>query len=181
MPYATDESGFHPLRGVVRTFGVLLLVYAILREQLLGIDLKVRWGISKGTVAAVFIAVFFVASEAAQQFLGAALQNEYVGIFAAGMLVFALAPLSRAADRIAEKAVPAPAGLPANPPAAARAPRQGAADPEASYRHALRWALRDGSLDAAEERHLVVLAEHLGIPPSRAYALRDEAASEVDR
>lgn len=34
-------------------------------------------------------------------------------------------------------------------------------------------------LDAREERHLVILAEHLDIAASRAFELRDEVASEV--
>ncbi|HVM45125.1 MAG TPA: hypothetical protein VM582_04250, partial [Candidatus Thermoplasmatota archaeon] len=91
------DFGFSPMNGIMRTVGILLLVYAIVRHQLLGIDVKVRWGISKSTVAAVFIAVFFVASEAAQQFFGDSLGSTYVGIAAAGALVFAMAPLQRAA------------------------------------------------------------------------------------
>ncbi|MGQ0536474.1 MAG: hypothetical protein ACT4PT_10420, partial [Methanobacteriota archaeon] len=83
--------------GVARVVAVALLSYAILRHQLLGLDVKVRFAISKSTVAAVFIAVFFVASEAAQQFFGETLGSSYVGILAAGTLVFAIAPLSRLA------------------------------------------------------------------------------------
>jgi hypothetical protein len=152
-----------------RLLGALVLGYAVLRGLLEGLDLKVRFAISKSTLAAVFIAVFFVASEAAQQFLGAALQNEYVGILAAGMLVFAIAPLSRVADRIAETAVPLGHGTGTIRLKA----------PEAAYVAALRAAARDGVFSRREERHLAEAAEHLGIGPKRALELREHVEREA--
>ncbi|MGQ0535207.1 MAG: hypothetical protein ACT4PT_03955, partial [Methanobacteriota archaeon] len=45
---------------------------------------------------------------------------------------------------------------------------------EERYAQAVRWALVDRTLTAAEERSLVLLAEDLGIPASKAYAIRDD-------
>ncbi len=42
------------------------------------------------------------------------------------------------------------------------------------YREVVRIALRDGRIEPDEERHLVVVAAKLGLPPERAYAIRDE-------
>ncbi|HVL46938.1 MAG TPA: hypothetical protein VM889_00095 [Candidatus Thermoplasmatota archaeon] len=154
-----------PLAFAARGWAVAVLSYGILRHQLLGFDVKVRWTISKSTVAAVFIAVFFVASEAAQQFLGETLGSTYVGIAAAGALVFALAPLQRAAERLAERAVPV-----AEPAPAAAAP--GAE--EETYRVTVRKYLADGMITRAEEGHLARLATRLGIEAERAHDLRHE-------
>jgi hypothetical protein len=148
--------------------GALVLGYAVLRGLIEGLDLKVRFAVSKTSIAAVFVAVFFVASEGAQQFLGTAAQNEYVGIAATGMLVFAFAPLSRLADRIAEVAVPAVEGA---------GPLRLTA-PEAAFLAAMRAAARDGTITRREEKHLAEAAEHLRIGPRRALELRERVEAE---
>ncbi|MBI4392317.1 MAG: hypothetical protein HY556_00770 [Euryarchaeota archaeon] len=156
--------------GLLALGTVAILTYAIVRHQVLGIDVKLRFAISKSTVAAVFIAVFFVASEAAQQFFGEAFQSNYVGILAAGALVFAIAPLSRLADRIAEKAVPVPTA----PPEPTGLPFR-----EKLYRDAARYALRDGTMTRIEELHLAQLAAELGLRADRAVELRHEIEEEM--
>lgn len=148
--------------------GALLLGFAILRGQIDGLDVKVRFAVSRSTVAAVFVAVFFVVSEAAQQYFGETTGSMYLGIGAAGALVFAIAPLQRAAERLAEKAVPA--SLPSDLSAVDRN--------EATYRRAVRWALRDEMLAQDEERDLVLIAAGLGITPARAFEIRDELERE---
>ncbi|MGQ0535208.1 MAG: hypothetical protein ACT4PT_03960 [Methanobacteriota archaeon] len=156
--------------GLARTAGVLLLAYAVVRHQLLGIDVKLRFAISKSTVAAVFIAVFFVASEAAQQFFGERSGSQYLGIVAAGALVFAIAPLSRLADRIAERAVP----VAASPAAVATTSKA-----EVVYKAALRAALRDGVLTRREERHLAEIVRELAIDPVQAHDWRVAVEKET--
>lgn len=153
-----------------RLMGGLLLAYAVLRGHLEGLDLKARFAISRSTVAAVFIAVFFIASEAAQQYLGDTTGSTYLGIAAAGALVFAIAPLQRAAERLAEKAVPKPA--------ADASMRLAQAD--AAYVAALRAAARDGTLSRREEHHLADVAENLGIGPKRALELREHFEQQPD-
>lgn len=161
---AASAGGF----GVSRMVAVLILAYAIVRHQLLGIDVKIRWTISRSALASVFIAVFFVASEAAQEFFGDALGSQYVGIIAAGLLVFALAPLSRLADRLAEKAIPVDG-----------ADAQGAGSSAvAGYAAAVRAAMRDGALTRREEMHLADVAENLGIGHRQALEIRGQVEKE---
>ncbi|HVL49013.1 MAG TPA: hypothetical protein VM889_10690 [Candidatus Thermoplasmatota archaeon] len=171
--------------GLSRIAGVLLLAWAILRGLIPGVDAKVRWGISKSTLAAAFIGVFFVASEAAQEFFGETLGSAYVGIAAAGALVFAMAPLQRLAEHVAATAVPSTRAVPVEAPASATSgmsPAESAlasssgtlAEREAAYRRAVAWALRDGALSRAEERQLLEIGHFLGLPPLRAAAILDE-------
>jgi hypothetical protein len=84
---------------------VLLVSYGVLTTQLFDIDLKIRWTVRQSTVAAAFVAVFFLVSEGVQTFLSAQLGN-FLGVAAAALLVFFIAPLRRVADRVADFAVP---------------------------------------------------------------------------
>lgn len=152
--------------------GTLVLGYGVLRGQIEGLDLKVRFAISKSTVAGIFIAVFFLASEGAQLFFGQG--NEIVGLIAAGALVFAMSPLQRAADRLAERAVPMAIPAPASPSIVPTPER------ETVYRDALRLALRGRRISRAEESQLHRLAEALGIRPGRAHEMLAEVEREVE-
>ena len=84
---------------------VPIIAYGILRTQLFDIDLRIRWTIKQSTVASVFIAVMFVVSEGASQFLSDEL-GAVTGLLAAGVLMFFLAPLQRFAERVASTAMP---------------------------------------------------------------------------
>ena len=160
-------------QGVWQLALPVLLGWAILRHQLFGLDVKVRWTLSRGTVAAAFIAIFFVASEGAQLLLGQ--ENPYVGLMAAGALVFAIAPLQRAADRLAERAVPVESPAPAS---TAGAPRDdGGRD---AYRVLLRRFVADGRISRDEERALARTAERFGLSHEETVALRHEVEDEID-
>jgi hypothetical protein len=84
---------------------VCLMVYGIVSAHLFDIDLKIKWTLERGTIAAIFIAVFFMVSEGASAFLSEQL-GSLVGIIATGGLVFALAPLQRVAEKLANQAMP---------------------------------------------------------------------------
>lgn len=157
-------------QGAARTASVLLIAYAILKHQLFGIDVRVRWGISKSTLAGVFIAVFFIASETAQEFFGETLGSQYVGILAAGALVFAIAPLSRVADRLAEKAVPLTS--PATKGSGGRA---------STYKRQVELAWADGRLGRKERVMLRELRDALGLDAATADALERDAENEKRR
>lgn len=92
--------------GTGRFLAALALSYAILRHQFLGLGVRVKWTIKQSTVAAAFVAVFFVISEAAATVLGDTTGSQYWGIAGAGLLVFAIAPLQRLAERLSDKALP---------------------------------------------------------------------------
>lgn len=155
--------------GVARLVMTFLLANAILRQQLFGLEAKLRFAISKSTIAAVFIAVFFIASEVAQQFFSERTSSTYIGIGIAGTLVFAMAPLQRVAEKLAAKAVP---GAPST------SVQVGMAS-ENAYRRAVRLALRDRDLSTKEERELVLLAHDLGLTPAQAFAIRDDVVREA--
>ncbi|HUR68917.1 MAG TPA: hypothetical protein VM370_06690 [Candidatus Thermoplasmatota archaeon] len=129
-----------------------LLVYAMLQYQLLGIDLKIKWTLQRGTVAAVFVAVFFVVAEVAQNYLSTNL-GWLAGGVAAGFLVFALRPLERAASTLANAAMPRVADTEQY-----RLERR-----RDIYKAAVESATDDGQLTAKERAMLATLADELGL------------------
>lgn len=144
----------------------MVLAYAILRHQLFGIELRIKWTIRRGTVAAAFVAVFFVASEAAQRvFEGVA--GPVAGLAAAGLLVFALAPLQRLADRLANGAMPR-----VHDSEEYRTVRK-----RELYRAAVESALQDGIVTERERDVLATMAEGLGLGPVEARAIERDAAA----
>lgn len=160
--------------GVARILAILILSFAVLRHQILGIDVKVRFAISKSTVAAVFIAVFFIASEAAQQFFGKTSGSTYIGIGIAGTLVFAMAPLQRAAEKLAARAVPV-----TDSSGSSGAGAKVHDDREEMYRDAVEFALRDRKVTREEEVRLFRLARGLQLTPDRAHAILLEVERET--
>jgi hypothetical protein len=83
-----------------------LTAYGIAVYHLFDIELRLKWTLERGTMAAAFIAVFFVVSEGAATILSDRL-GTLAGLLATGLLVFALAPLQRSAERLANAALPA--------------------------------------------------------------------------
>lgn len=163
--YATSQ-GLVPRSTGVATVDVLfpaLIVYGVLRHELFGLDVKVRLAVRQSTIAASFIAVFFVVSEGAAAFFESSSNSAFLGIAAAGLLVFALAPLQRLAERVATSAVPEdPSALPAT-----------SNERHALFRDAVALALRDGSIDRDEERDLLRMAGRLGLSNEEAFRLID--------
>jgi len=153
------------LSGVVSILFGAIPAYALARHRLFDIDVRLRWGLSRGAVAGVILAAFFVVSQLAEAYF-----SDEVGGFAGaaivGLLLFSITPLQRAAERFASAAVPG-----RTPAEASRGSTRLAED---AYRRALRLALRDRVLTRDEERELALLAHDLGLPPARAFALRDE-------
>ena len=150
------------LLGIWRIIGWSLLVYAILRADLLGVPLP-HFAVNRGAVAAGSLAVLFIVAQVMQNFFSA----EYgllTGGVIAGAFLFAASPVQRAFESMGEHKSPR-----------GRGKRVQAED---SYRAALRFALKDQKLTKEEERSLVLLAHDLGIAPPRAYELRDEIARE---
>ena len=82
-----------------------LIAYGILRTQLFDIDLRIRWTIKQSTVAAVFVAIFYLVSEGADRMLSSELGN-VLGLLATALIVFFLVPLQQFAERVASVAMP---------------------------------------------------------------------------
>lgn len=140
---------------------VPLLVYGILKSQLFDIDLKIKWTLRRGTVAAIFLAVFFAASEGAAAFFESRTGSTLAGIGAAALLVFIIAPLQRAADRLADAAMPR---VQATPTYVAFRRME-------VYRAALEGAMQDGEVTEREREMLRRLRASLSVPEEDAQAL----------
>lgn len=84
---------------------VPLIAYGILRTQLFDVDLRIKWTIRQSTVAAIFVAVFYLVTEGADRLFEAEL-GSWAGLLASAMLLFFLAPLQRFAERFAGAVMP---------------------------------------------------------------------------
>lgn len=138
-----------------------ILLYGILRTHLFDVDLKMKWTVKQSTVAAAFIGVFFVVSESASTFFSNTGLGPYLGIAAAGVLVFALAPLQRAAERVADVALPG----------VANTHEYLTFRKMEVYKAAVELAAEDGVITAKERRVLGSLRASLGIEGADAEAL----------
>ncbi|HVM45436.1 MAG TPA: hypothetical protein VM582_05820, partial [Candidatus Thermoplasmatota archaeon] len=145
---------------------VVLLGYGILRTQLLDIDLHIKIGLRRSTVAAMFVAVFFVVSELAASLLTQRM-GAVLGVAAAGLLVFALAPLQRLSERVADAAMPG-----VRDTREYRTVRK-----REVYRAAVEAAHADGAVSAKERDVLAALADQLGLTARE--ALEEERAAGV--
>lgn len=161
------EAVFSHVGNVIYPGGALvfgfLLAYGVLRHQLLGIDVKIKWTLKQSTVAAVFVAVFFVVSELAAAAFSERL-GTVVGILTAGALLFAIVPLQHFAQRVADKAMPGvkPVG-------------EMTEDERAeAYRRQLEAAYVDGVVDTSERRILEAAREALEIDGDIALAIERE-------
>lgn len=158
--FPVDDTGFF---GAVRLVSIGIFAYAIVRHSILGLDVRVNWTLKRGTVAAVFVGAFFVASQVAENFFSQT-SGPVVGGLAAGLLLFAIAPIQRVAERLANRAVPvateaAPSGR------------------EAAFRAAVRLALKGGRLTREDDLDLMRVADELGLSARRALELKHEMES----
>ena len=152
--------------GLVRIGAVAVVAFAILRLRLLGYELAIPTA-HKGTLTTIGLVGFFAVAQVAQEFLSGTMGLVLGGV-AAGVLLFAAAPLQRAAERLASREV------------AVASPSRAAGQPaEDVYRAALRVAMHDGAITAAEERHLADVADGLGLSVAQTLRLRDEVAGEL--
>ena len=140
--------------GILRTIGVIFLVVAVVKDNLLGIPLP-RLVVKRGVLAGAALAILFIVAQVAQNVFSAQYGLLGGGVIA-GTFLFAASPVQRAFER-------RQTGDPV--------PRGGENRAEASYRKAVEWALRDGKLNRDEEGHLHELAHNLGITGVRAHAI----------
>lgn len=162
-------QGYGPLEAIVNFYAVMtagfllsvLLAYGILKSQLFDVDVKIKWTVKRGTLAGIFVATFFVVS----QFLENVLDAKYGtvgGAVAVGLLLFAITPLQKFAERLSSVAVPGAA----------------VAVLEARkieiYKAALEGAWQDGKLTDKERTVLTRLQLELGIANAQARNLERE-------
>lgn len=157
-----DAFNMLSIPAVILVF-IGLLGYGILRTQLFDLDIKIRWTISRGVLAATFIAAFFVVSQVAQNYLTST-YGVLLGGVAAGLLLFAISPLQRVADHLAGRAVPAATGT----------PEYFAYRKLVVYRSALEEAMAHGGPSARDEAMLSRLARELQVSAEDCARVRED-------
>ena len=142
---------------------VPLVAYGVLRVQLFDIDLRIKRTLKRSTVAAAFVATFFVVSEFAGNFLS----NRFgtvLGVLGTGALVFFLDPIQRAAEKLSNAAMPN----------THETPEYENYRKLQVYETALRAALEDGHISKRQRRVLTAMMESMGIDPAVARALEND-------
>ena len=142
---------------------VLLTSYAIAVYNVIEIDLRIKTGLKQSTVAAAFVALFFVVSEGS-----AALLSDTFGTLAAiaatGVLLFFISPLQELASRVSDRAMPEVQDTP-------------------EYRHfrklqiygeAVRHASAGGEIDAVQRVALDRLRDELALSADEATSFEDD-------
>jgi hypothetical protein len=155
--------------GLARIVGVSILVYAIAKQQAFDIEIRLKRGLSRGTLVGIFVAVFFVVSQLIEVLAGEAF-GAVLGAIAAGVLLFAIHPLQRLADRISDRAMPTV--RPNDPAYVLRKKRE-------TYRNAYAVAWADGHLTQKDMRLLTEFKEALGLPDKEYAAIEKEWAKSA--
>ena len=153
--------------------GLLVIAYAVLRQRLLNIQWKLRIAVRGTTLAGIFLAVLFALSEGLQVvFQRQAEQSgisegvgSAIGIVGAGIVVFALHPVQRFAERLALRTVPngKPIDTMSNP------------ERTALYREQAELAWLDGELRRKERLLLDGLRHRLGMSLAEAAQIESDA------
>jgi len=170
--HVVDPDASSPIY-IVYALGTLLAVpliaYGILRTQLFDIDLRIRWTIKQSTLAAAVVAIIFILSEGADRLLSAEL-GDGIGLLAAAMVVFFLAPLQRLAERVATAAMPNTKNT----------PEYAAFRKMQVYEAAIAEALIEGGISKKERSLLERLRDSLDISETDAEAIELELTAQVD-
>lgn len=164
------DVAFNVVFAATVTISIGLLVYGVLKWHLFDLDLKIKWTLSRGTLAAVYLGVFLVVTQLAQN--GFAAQFGWIwGGVAAGLLLFLLVPLQRVSERLANAAMPQ-----VNETAEYLAHRRGEV-----YQGALEEILQDAEMTPKERAILDRLREKLGLSPATAAAIERDVREAAGR
>ncbi len=145
-------------------FGIVL-TYALARARLFDIDLRLKVTVSRGEVVASFTFVFILVSQVVEAFFEDEFGQDYlIGGIACGLLLFALNPLQRWAERFAGRLLPT----------VERTRSYEGGRKRDVYRDALAEAWSDGRITIKERRMLDAFAKQLRIEET------DAAQMEVD-
>lgn len=162
-PEASIRAIFAML-GLWSLLGALLVTYAVVRQRLFDIDIKLKLTLKRSTVAAIFVAVYFAVSESAAVLFEGFWGSPYLGIAAAAGLLLVLSPLERFAGRLAGEAMPRTRPL-------------GDLDRDeraAFYREHLELIWMDERISAKDRLVLASLRQKLGLDPETAERLELE-------
>jgi hypothetical protein len=165
---SSGETMLRIITAVTALAVPLCITYALVKHRLFDAEVKLRFAVKGTTLTGSFLAVFIVFQQLIQ-----AVSNEFFGAIggavAAGLLLFALTPLQRWADRVSYRAVPG------------SAKRGSHAERLHIYREQLEVAWADGRLTAKERLLFSNLQERLGLSAEEAARLESEVLAGRDR
>lgn len=157
---ANHDPGDLGIMGATRILAVCMIAYAVVRHRAFDIDVKLRFTLRQSTIAGIFVAVF-VAVQAGVGEAVTARAGILAGAAATALLVFALGPIQRLAERLASTAMPDAIPL----------EERADADRLQLYEALAREAWSDGGINAKEARVLDVARERLGLSLEQAHAV----------
>lgn len=171
-PPPEDNLTFHVIMPLLYQLAIIfyipLVAYGVLRVQLFDIDLRIKRTLKRGTVAAAFVAVFFVISELAGNFLSNQFGN-VLGVLGTGALIFFLDPIQRAAERVSDAAMPNTVDT----------PEYEAFRKLQVYDSAVHAALEDGRISNRQRRVLDSMIRSMGIDQETAQRVESDALAAV--
>ena len=147
---------------------VPLVAYGVLRVQLFDVDLRIKRTLKRSTVAAAFVATFFVVSELAGDYLSTQL-GTVLGVLCTGTLLFFLDPIKRAAERFTNAAMPNTHDT----------PEYESFRKLQVYETAVQAALEDGHISTRQRRVLDSMIESMGVDAKVAGQLESAACAAV--
>ena len=173
MPYVRPipfwgDLIYNPIHGLMYMTYVPLLAYAILRHQLLDIDLRVKFIVKQGSVGAVLAVLFLITSEVIESIVP--VEGAVLGVILALVIAAALRPAQRVAERVAAAVMPGVEPSKAYLGGRARLVMRGALENA--------WA--DGELSANEQSYLKLLREELDITSGQAAEVEAEVLSQLN-
>lgn len=149
--------------GLWRLALPLLVTYALLRYSLFDVDVRMKRGLGKGTVVAVFVLLLVLASEVVEN-LVAQSQGQVFGFVAAAIMTVTFRPVEGVGVRVAERMLPDVKPIQAQSPGERRR----------FYQDHVVLAVEDGRLTPKERVLLDELATRLGIRPGTARRLEEQ-------
>lgn len=149
---------------------VPLVAYGVLRVQLFDIDLRIKRTLKRSTVAAAFVATFFIVSELAGNYFSSQF-GTVLGVLCTGALVFFLEPIQRAAQQLSDAAMPNTHDT----------PEYEIFRKLQVYEAAVRAALEDGHISDRQRRVLNSMIESMGIDARAAQTLEKDAQAALAR
>ena len=162
---ASPEEAIWPrvIGGVWQMIMAALLAYALVQHRLFDTGAKLRFAFSSGTVAALFIAIFFFTSELAASKFQDITNSSLLGIALAAPVVFLMAPLQQLAERMGRQSDSSPIAQLTN------------AERRSLYRDQVVLVWADGNMGRKERAMLDQLCDKLGILPAEASAIERES------
>lgn len=161
------ELAFFVMFAVANIIFLGLLSYAVLKDQFLDIDIRIKAGVRQSIVVGAFAAAFLVGSEVLEEFVP--FNGVWVGVGAAGAISLVLRPLQAVATAAVERLMP---------DVAAGDEYLDARKVEV-YQAALESAYADDRVTRKEERMLSILREKLGITEREASLLHQRINGET--